>query len=81
MVGNHHERWDGDGYPRGLRGDAIPLGARIFGVVDTFDAITSDRPYREGRPYAVAREEIVKGRGSQFDPSVVEAFLAVPENE
>ena len=81
VVGNHHERWDGDGYPRGLRGDAIPLGARIFGVVDTFDAITSDRPYREGRPYAVAREEIVKGRGSQFDPSVVEAFLAVPEDE
>ncbi|MFQ5655952.1 MAG: HD domain-containing phosphohydrolase [Candidatus Methylomirabilales bacterium] len=81
IVYSHHERYDGRGYPRGLAGDAIPLGARIFAVADTFDAITSDRPYRKRRTYEVARKEILKGSGTQFDPQVVEVFLRVPEEE
>ncbi|MBI5830149.1 MAG: PAS domain S-box protein [Chloroflexi bacterium] len=81
IVCAHQERWDGAGYPRGLAGEAIPPGARIFPVADTFDAITSDRPYRAGRPYAVARAEIEAGWGTQFDPRAVEAFLQVPEEE
>jgi response regulator RpfG family c-di-GMP phosphodiesterase len=79
VVLSHHERWDGSGYPRGLRGEEIVIGARIFSVVDTFDAITSDRPYRAARDYSVAREEIIAVSGTQFDPRVAEAFLAVPE--
>ncbi len=81
IVYAHHEGYDGGGYPRGLVGDAIPLGARIFAVADTFDAMTSDRPYRKGRTYEVARKEILKGSGKQFDPQVVEVFLSVPEEE
>lgn len=81
IVWTHHERWDGGGYPRGLLGRAIPLGARIFAVVDTLDAMTSDRPYRAGRPYAIARDEISRFSGSQFDPTVVAAFLRVPEGD
>lgn len=77
----HHERWDGAGYPRGLTGEQIPLGARIFALADTLDAITSDRPYREAQSFAKAREEISRGRGSQFDPRVVDAFLEMPERE
>jgi putative nucleotidyltransferase with HDIG domain len=71
----HHERWDGNGYPRGLGGEDIPLGARIFPVVDTFDAITSDRPYRKAKSSLEAMNEILRCSGSQFDPLVVEAFL------
>jgi putative nucleotidyltransferase with HDIG domain len=71
----HHERWDGQGYPRGLHEDEIPLGARIFPVVDTFDAMTSDRPYRRALSTQQALNEILKYSGSQFDPRVVEAFL------
>ena len=78
MVLCHHERFDGRGYPRGLRGEEIVLGARIFSVVDSLDAITSDRPYHRGAPYEVAREEIAAHAGSQFDPLVVEEFLEVP---
>ncbi|HBY93580.1 MAG TPA: hypothetical protein DEP84_06355, partial [Chloroflexi bacterium] len=81
IVCAHQERWDSAGYPQGLAGETIPLGARIFAVADTFDAITSDRPYRAARPYAVARAEIEAGRGTQFDPQVVDAFLQVPEAE
>lgn len=81
IVHSHHERWDGKGYPQGLKDTEIPLGARIFALADTFDAITSNRPYREGRPYSVAREEIVRGRRIQFDPQVVDAFLEIPEKE
>jgi HD-GYP domain-containing protein (c-di-GMP phosphodiesterase class II) len=81
VVRHHHERFDGSGYPHGLKGEAIPLGARIFSVVDTFDAITSDRPYRTARSVSEARAEIMRCAGTQFDPSVVEAFLAVPEQE
>jgi diguanylate cyclase (GGDEF)-like protein/putative nucleotidyltransferase with HDIG domain len=77
----HHERWDGGGYPRGLKGEEIPLGARTFALADTLDAITSDRPYRAARSFSSAREEIARGRGSQFDPAVVDAFLGVPEQE
>ncbi len=79
IVYAHHERWDGQGYPRGLRNDEIPLGARIFAAADTFDAITSDRPYRAARPYVFARAELAAGRGNQFAPSVIEAFLDIPE--
>jgi HD-GYP domain-containing protein (c-di-GMP phosphodiesterase class II) len=75
IVRLHHERFDGAGYPLGLRGTAIPLGARIFAVADAIDAITSDRPYRPGRTWDAARIEILHGRGSHFDPTVVDAFL------
>jgi len=75
IVLSHQERYDGTGYPHALRGGAIPLGARIFAVVDTFDAMTSDRPYRKALPYEAARAEIEKFSGSQFDPQVVRAFL------
>lgn len=81
IVYTHQERWDGTGYPRGLAGEAIPLGARIFAIADTFDAITSDRPYRPGRSYSFARTEIEAGSGTQFDPNVVRAFLQIPEIE
>jgi cyclic di-GMP phosphodiesterase len=81
IVLAHQERFDGKGYPARLKGDAIPLGARIFSVVDTLDAMTSDRPYRRALPYARAREEIVQFSGTQFDPAVVEVFLAIPESE
>ncbi len=74
----HHERYDGAGYPRGLKGEAIPLGARLFAVIDALDAMTSDRPYRPARPFADAREEICRGSGSQFDPMIVEAFAGLP---
>src|SRR6267143_6572141 len=74
IVGQHHEQWNGSGYPHGLKHEEISIGARIFSVVDTFDAITSDRVYRRGRPYQDALEEILRFSGSQFDPAVVEAF-------
>ncbi len=74
IVECHHERWDGDGYPRGLRGTEIPLAARIFAVVDTFDALTSDRPYRAAFSVEQAVEVIRKARGSQLDPEVAEVF-------
>jgi HD-GYP domain-containing protein (c-di-GMP phosphodiesterase class II) len=81
VVRHHHERFDGSGYPDRLRGDDIPLAARVFTVADSFDAMTSDRPYRDGMPIAVAREEILRCAGVQFDPAVVEAFLAIPEDD
>jgi response regulator RpfG family c-di-GMP phosphodiesterase len=74
IVRSHHERWDGRGYPDGLAGEAIPLGARVFAVADALDAITSDRPYRQARSWGFAHEEIVAQSGLQFDPDVVEAF-------
>ncbi len=77
IVRAHHEHYDGSGYPRGLRGDEIPRGARIFAVADAFDAITSDRPYRDARSHIVAVEEIIANRGSQFDPQVVASLLRV----
>ncbi|ACG72429.1 response regulator receiver modulated metal dependent phosphohydrolase [Anaeromyxobacter sp. K] len=81
IVLQHQEKWDGSGYPSGLGGEEIVIGARIFHVVDTLDAITSDRPYRRSRPFAEAREEIVRCRGTQFDPRVVDAFVAVPPED
>jgi len=79
IVYSHQERFDGSGYPRGLKGDQIPLGARIFAVADTFDAITSDRPYRAAQSISSARREIQKHSGAQFDPHVVDTFLSIPE--
>jgi cyclic di-GMP phosphodiesterase len=81
IVLSHQESYDGSGYPRGLKGKEIPLGARIFAVVDTLDAMTSDRPYRKAAPYETARAEIVKYQGTQFDPDVVKAFLGIPDEE
>jgi putative nucleotidyltransferase with HDIG domain len=78
IVHAHQERWDGSGYPRGLKGEEIPLGARIFAIADTMDAITSDRPYRPARSMEVARQEIEAWSGRQFDPSIVKVFLAMP---
>jgi putative nucleotidyltransferase with HDIG domain len=79
IVYSHQERYDGSGYPRGLKGDQIPLGARIFAVADTFDAMTSDRPYRAAQSIASGRREIEKHTGKQFDPEVVNVFLSLPE--
>jgi putative nucleotidyltransferase with HDIG domain len=79
IVYAHQETFDGSGYPRGLRGDQIPLGARIFAIADTLDAITSDRPYRKARSFAEARAEILRCAGTQFDPHAVEIFLRIPE--
>lgn len=76
MVWQHHERWDGSGYPQKLKGEDICLGARIIAVADTFDAITSHRPYRPGRSAAVAIHELRQGRGTAFDPNVID--VAVP---
>jgi putative nucleotidyltransferase with HDIG domain len=81
VIHAHHEHYDGGGYPRALVGDDIPLGARIFAVADALDAITSDRPYRKAQPYAVARKEIRRCRGTQFDPQVVDVFLSIDEEE
>jgi putative nucleotidyltransferase with HDIG domain len=78
IVLAHQERWDGGGYPRGLKGAQIPLGARIFAIADTLDAMTSDRPYRRGVSYDEARAEIARCSGTQFDPACVEAFLSIP---
>jgi putative two-component system response regulator len=74
MVLYHHERWDGNGYPEGLRGEEIPIGARVLAVADAFDAMTSNRPYREALTAEVAYQEILNCSGTQFDPQVVEAM-------
>ena len=81
IVLAHQERWDGGGYPRNLRGEAIPLGARIFAIADTLDAMTSDRPYRKAATFAQARLEISRCGGTQFDPRCVEAFREIPDEE
>ena len=78
IVFAHQEHYDGSGYPNGLRGTEIPIGARIFAVADSLDAITSERPYRKARSFDVAREEILRCSGTQFDPGVVEVFLKIP---
>jgi response regulator RpfG family c-di-GMP phosphodiesterase len=81
VVAQHHEKWDGSGYPHGLSGEEIDLNARIFAVADAFDAITSDRVYRRGRSYAEAAAELDAFAGTQFDPEVVAAFHRVPCTE
>lgn len=78
LIESHHERFDGTGYPRGLSGAAIPLGARLFAVADTLDAMTTTRSYRPAMTYEEAWRTIKEGSGRQFDPQVVEAFLSIP---
>jgi HD-GYP domain-containing protein (c-di-GMP phosphodiesterase class II) len=79
IVYAHEERWDGTGYPRGIKGNDIPLGARLFAVVDALDMIMSDQPYSAAQPFSAAREEIIRWSGRQFDPDVVKTFLTIPE--
>ncbi|HSM92313.1 MAG TPA: HD domain-containing phosphohydrolase [Anaeromyxobacteraceae bacterium] len=81
IVLQHQEKWDGTGYPAGLKGDGIVIGARIFHIVDTLDAITSNRPYRKARSVTEAREEIARCSGTQFDPVLVKAFLSISEED
>jgi putative nucleotidyltransferase with HDIG domain len=81
IVRHHHERWDGSGYPDQLEGEKIPLGARLFTIADTLDALISDRCYRPATSFANARKEIVRCSGTQFDPAAVEAFLRIPEEQ
>jgi len=80
IVYSHQERYDGSGYPRGLKGDEIPLGARIFAIADTLDAMRSDRVYRKAQSIQAARKEIELWAGRQFDPEIVREFLAMPDN-
>jgi putative nucleotidyltransferase with HDIG domain len=81
VVAQHHEQWNGTGYPLGLRGEEIDINARIFAVADAFDAITSDRVYRRGKSYEAAAQELDDWAGRQFDPKVVEAFHRVPKED
>jgi putative nucleotidyltransferase with HDIG domain len=78
IVRHHHEAFDGSGYPDGLAGENIPLGARVFAFADTMDAMTSDRPYRKGVGFEAIRQEILRCRGTQFDPHIADSFLAIP---
>jgi len=80
IVYSHQEHFDGSGYPRGLRGEEIHIGARIFAIADTFDAITSNRPYRKANTMEAARKEILRCAGTQFDPSIVDVFVATPDS-
>jgi putative two-component system response regulator len=77
IILNHHERFDGGGYPNKLKGDDIPVGARLMSVADVYDALVSKRPYKEAFPHEVAVKEILGGRGTQFDPDVVDAFMSL----
>jgi putative nucleotidyltransferase with HDIG domain len=81
IVLSHQERFDGGGYPRKMQSNEIHIGARIFAIADTLDAMTCDRPYRKGTSYAAAREEIQRCSGTQFDPECVKAFMAITELE
>jgi response regulator RpfG family c-di-GMP phosphodiesterase len=81
VVGQHHEKYDGSGYPNKLRGDGIHIHARIFAVADAYDAIRSDRPYRAGQSHEIACEEIAAHTGTHFDPNVVNAFMSIPKDE
>ena len=81
VIGQHHEKYDGSGYPNKLRGDGIHIHARIFAVADAYDAIRSDRPYRTGQSHEIACEEIAASSGSHFDPKVVNAFMSIQKGE
>jgi ribonuclease P protein subunit RPR2 len=81
VVRHHHERWDGAGYPDGLAGEGIPPAARVFAIADTFDALTTDRPYRPGMAIAAARDIVREAAGGQFDPAAVDAFMEVSDEE
>lgn len=81
IILSHHERFDGIGYPKQLKGDQIPIGARIFAVVDTLDAMTSDRPYRRALPFEAVSQEIIKFSGSQFDPDIASLFLSITRKQ
>jgi HD-GYP domain-containing protein (c-di-GMP phosphodiesterase class II) len=81
VVMQHHEYWDGSGYPQGLRGENISLGARVFAVVDAFDSIVSDKIYRKGRSYIEAINELERCSGTQFDPAIIEAFKKIPQED
>ncbi len=80
FVLTHHERYDGAGYPFGLKGENIPISARVFAFADTLDAMTSDRPYRKALPFQTVTEEVVRCSGTQFDPGIVKAFLEIPKS-
>lgn len=80
LVLSHHERWDGGGYPRGLKGEEIALEARVFVIADTLDAMTTDRPYRKALPLSAALDEINRESGRQFDPKIAEVFLCLPKD-
>jgi len=80
VIRHHHERWDGAGYPDALSGEEIPLSARIFAVADTFDALTTNRPYRRASTIAQARVIIGQGSGTHFDPAVIAAFESLPDD-
>jgi response regulator RpfG family c-di-GMP phosphodiesterase len=79
LIISHHERFDGTGYPSGLKGEDVPLEARLFAIIDTYDAMTSDRPYRKALTPEIAKEEIIRCSGSQFDPRIVDLFLEIPQ--
>ncbi len=81
IVYAHHERWDGKGYPRGLKGEEIPLGAQIFPICDAYDALTNDRPYRKAFSPKAALRELAQGRGTQFWPDATDAFMCIPFSE
>jgi HD-GYP domain-containing protein (c-di-GMP phosphodiesterase class II) len=75
----HHEKWDGTGYPQGLKGEEIPFPARVFSVIDVWDALTSKRPYHEAKPHEEVRQRIKADSGKHFDPRVVEAFMSMED--
>ncbi len=81
IILGHHERFDGFGYPNQLKGEQIPIGSRIFAVVDTLDAMTFDRPYRRALPFALVAPEVLKYRGTQFDPAIADLFLSIPRKQ
>jgi HD-GYP domain-containing protein (c-di-GMP phosphodiesterase class II) len=81
LIEQHHERYDGKGYPNQLKEDQILLGARIMTVADSFSAMVSKRPYRDALPREIALEELLKNKGTQFDPQVVDVFIKILEKD
>jgi putative two-component system response regulator len=79
LTGSHHEKWDGTGYPRGLKGEEIPLHGRLMAIADVYDALTSDRPYKKAFTHEEATDIINKDRGKHFDPNLVDIFLTVSD--